>query len=77
MARITHFVERSLDRVSLHDGIEAKFHVSDVEGRRILQIWITGREGREFPGKTSQTIQLTAESGTQLLTILQRTFGRG
>jgi hypothetical protein len=74
MARITHFEEQALERVSLHDGIAAKFHINDVDGRRILQVWTTGREDRQIPGKTSQTIQLTEASGRELFEILRKAF---
>jgi len=54
--------------------IQRKLPHNDVDGRRILQIWTTGRPERQIPGKTSQTIQLTGDLGRELLHILKRAF---
>ncbi|MEO9337180.1 methionyl-tRNA formyltransferase [Mesorhizobium sp. SB112] len=74
MARIANFLPGKLNRVQLHDEIDATFYAHEYDGRRILQINTAGRPDREVPGKVSQSIQLDEKSGRQLFEILQTHF---
>ncbi len=74
MAMIKKFVERSMERNSIHDEIEARFAIFERDGRSFLQIDTYGRDSREMPEKKSQSIQLDRESGLELFKILKQTF---
>ncbi|SMH44856.1 hypothetical protein [Mesorhizobium australicum] len=75
MARIDVLERAELQRMQLHDPVEAKFYVSEVDGRKLLQISTFGRPTRDMPGKVSQTIQLDEAGGRELFAILKSTFG--
>ncbi|BAL73512.1 methionyl-tRNA formyltransferase [Bradyrhizobium cosmicum] len=74
MAMIRKFVERSMERNSIHDEIEARYSIFERDGRSFLQIDTYGRESREMPEKKSQSIQLDRGSGLELLKILKQAF---
>ncbi|OKO71208.1 methionyl-tRNA formyltransferase [Bradyrhizobium sp. NAS80.1] len=74
MAMIGRFVERQMERNSIHDTIEARYSIFERDGRSFLQIDTYGRQSREMPEKKSQSIQLDRESGLELLKILKRAF---
>jgi hypothetical protein len=74
MAMIEKFTERSMERNSIHDGIEAQYSIFERDGRSFLQIDTCGRLSREMPGKKSQSIQLDRNAGLQLIKILKKTF---
>lgn len=46
------------------------------DGTRYLHLTTFGSEGREVPGKSSQSLQLNAESARNLARIIEETFGR-
>jgi hypothetical protein len=75
MARIEHFAEGNLQRMTLHDPIDATYFAYELDGRRLLQINTSGRKTRELPDKTSQSIQLDEASASQLFSILKNHFG--
>jgi hypothetical protein len=64
-----------MDRLQLHDEVEAKLFVQDYDGRRLLQISTYGRPGRKDVGKLSQTIQLDEEAARQLFEVMKAEFG--
>jgi len=74
MALVRAFVEKNMDRNSIHDGIDATFTIFERDGRSFLQIDTYGRNSRDIPGKKSQTIQLDREGGQALFNILKRAF---
>ena len=74
MAMIGKFVKREMDRMSIHDEIDAKYAIFERDGRSFLQIDTYGRKSRELPEKKSQSIQLDRESGLALLKILKDAF---
>jgi len=74
VAMIRKFVERSMERNSIHDEIEARYSIFERDGRSFLQIDTYGRESREMPEKKSQSIQLDRGSGLELLKILKQAF---
>ena len=74
MAKIKTFTKGERDRYSTHDEIEAEYFSFDRDGRRLFQIDIYGREKRQIPGKTSQTIQLDKDAAQQLISILKKEF---
>lgn len=75
MARLVEFERGQLNRFQLHDPIDAKYYVHEVDGRKLLQLSMFGRSSREIPGKVSQTIQLDEKAAKQLHDILKNTFG--
>ncbi|MET4174886.1 hypothetical protein ABIB99_005995 [Bradyrhizobium sp. LA6.1] len=74
MAMIRKFLERSMERNSIHDEIEARYSIFERDGRSFLQIDTYGRKSREMPEKKSQSIQLDRSSGLELLKILKQAF---
>lgn len=74
MALIRRFEPGTMTRNSIHDEIDAKYAIITEGDRSFVQIDTFGRETREIPGKKSQTIQLSRESGLQLIKILKEAF---
>ncbi|SDR12195.1 hypothetical protein [Pseudovibrio sp. Tun.PSC04-5.I4] len=70
MARITEFKLGSKKDLKIHDGIPATVYKQDVDGNSIIQIETYGRQNREFPGKTSQVIQLDEKAALELVQII-------
>lgn len=75
MALIEGFERGDLQRMQLHDAVDARYYVNEIDGRKLLQISTFGRPTRDLPGKVSQTIQLDQASGRELFDILKSTFG--
>src|SRR5690554_4496755 len=75
MARIERFSLGRRDRPTLHDPIEATMYLFELDGRRLMQIDTSGRNTRELPGKTSQSIQLDEQAARELYDSLARHFG--
>lgn len=75
MARIENFERGELNRLSLHDPIDAIYFEQEIDGCKLVQINTAGRADRENPGKVSQSIQLDERSGRQLWEILSKHFG--
>lgn len=75
MARIESFEKADMQRMQLHDVVDAKYYVQEYDGRNLLQISTFGRPTRDLPGKLSQTIQLDSKAAAQLFDILKNTFG--
>lgn len=74
MALIKAFEPGTIMRNSVHDEINAKYSIIRSDDRTFVQIDTFGRASREIPGKKSQTIQLSRESGLQLMKILKEAF---
>jgi hypothetical protein len=74
MALVRSFVEKRMERNSLHDEIDASVTVFDWDGRVLVQIDTYGRDTREKPGKKSQSIQLDREGASALVDILRAAF---
>lgn len=64
-----------MERVSLHDDIDATYFTHEYDGRKLLQINTSGRKTRENPDKVSQSVQFDERSGRQLFDILGKHFG--
>jgi len=75
MALIRHFKPKQIDRMSLHQEIQASYAVHEVDGRVLLQIDSYGRKDRKFPDKISQSFQLDQVGATALFKILKDSFG--
>lgn len=75
MARVERLEHAERARTSLHDAVDATFHVFEVDGETVLQIDTYGRAGREIPGKTSQSIQFGREGLRQLREVLAKLDG--
>ena len=74
MARIGAFIKGHMQRMTLHDEIEATYYLHDIDGRKLFQLNSAGRKTRELPGKTSQSIQLDEQGAKELVAILRRHF---
>lgn len=74
MARIVEFELGQMDRMQVHDPIDAKYFLHDKDGRKIIQISTYGRENRQEQGKLSQTFQLDEAAAKQLFGILKEHF---
>lgn len=74
MALIKQFKKSSMERNSVHDGIEAEYAVFEYDSKVFVQIDSFGRSSREIPGKKSQTIQLDRDAAAQLYEILKTAF---
>lgn len=75
MARIGNFIPGQMQRVSLHDEIDATYFTHELDGRKLVQINMSGRSTRENPDKVSQSVQFDEHSGKQLFDILKQHFG--
>lgn len=75
MARIVNFQRAKMDRMRLHDDVEAKIYFQNVDGRVLMQVSTFGRPEREIPGKVSQTIQIDREAASQLYEMMKTEFG--
>jgi len=74
MARIEAFEEAEMQRMQVHDVVDAKYYKHERDGKKLLQISTFGRPNRDLPGKLSQTIQLDEQSGRQLFDVLKSHF---
>jgi hypothetical protein len=74
MALIKSLEHKSMDRNSIHDGIDATYTTFERDGRRFIQVDSYGRADRKIPGKTSQTFQLDEKSAHELFDILRDCF---
>ena len=75
VARIEDFERGEMQRMQLHDVVEAKYYIQEKDGRKLFQITTFGRESRDLPGKMSQTIQLDSKAAQKLFDILKIEFG--
>lgn len=75
MARIEFFRHHKLERLSLHDPVEASLYSYEIDDRRLLQINTIGRSTRRMKGKVSQSIQLEESSARQLFDEIGKHFG--
>ena len=75
MARIVDFQLGSMDRMQLHDPIDAKYFLHEHDGRKFIQVSTYGRSDRQEPGKLSQTFQLDEKAAEQLFAIISQHFG--
>ncbi|KNY18536.1 hypothetical protein AKG11_03890 [Shinella sp. SUS2] len=64
-----------MDRLQLHDEVDAKLFVQNYDGRKLVQISTYGRSSRQDVGKMSQTFQLDEEAARQLFGIMKAEFG--
>ena len=74
MALIKSFEHKSMDRNSIHDGIDATTTTFERDGRNFIQVDRHGRAERAIPGKKSQTFQLDEKSARELFDILRDCF---
>ena len=76
MPVVTGFRETATSRTALQPTqVEAQVSVlRPTSADPILQINTGGSGDRKFPGKTSQTLQLTRQSALELFEIIRRTY---
>jgi hypothetical protein len=74
MALIKAFEHKSMDRNSIHGGINATYTTFERDGRKFIQVDNYGSAEREIPGKKSQTFQLDVNYARELFDILRDCF---
>ena len=74
MALINRFNQLHKDRNQVHGTVECGYMVFEKDGQRYLQLDTYGSFERQIPGKTSQSIQLNAESARELKALIQKAF---
>lgn len=74
MALIKEFQSVPSESQRLHGPVTCGYRAFDVDGRRILQLDTYGSTERKIPDKTSQSIQLDADSARELLKIIEDAF---
>jgi hypothetical protein len=67
-------MELQKERHQVHGVVECGYTIFEDGGTRYLQLDTYGSQERQIPGKTSQSIQLNAESAAQLKTLIEKTF---
>lgn len=72
MARINSFAEKDVQRTSVHEEVEATFHIFEQDGEIYLQLDTYGAAGRQIVGKVSQPIQLGKQGRNALRMLLSR-----
>ena len=76
MPLITSFERKETKEGKLQPTqVIAEYKVFERDGKRVFQIDTGGSSNRENPGKQSQTIQLSEESGRVLWRLLKDTYG--
>jgi len=75
MALIVGFEKDDREFRSLHPTeVVCKYILTEMDGRKVLQLNTYGSSDRENPNKLSQTIQLDESAAQQLLSILRSEF---
>jgi hypothetical protein len=74
MALIAEFTELQKERNQVHGAVECGYTVFEEGGFRYLQLDTYGSLERQIPGKTSQSIQLSAASAAELKALIEKTF---
>jgi hypothetical protein len=75
MALITELKQITKDRQAVHGLVECAYSVfTGPDGQRYLQLETFGSKERQIPGKTSQAIQLSESSATELKRLIEETF---
>jgi hypothetical protein len=74
VALIERFTQLHKDRNQVHGPVECGYTMFESAGQRYLQLDTYGSTGRQIPGKTSQSIQLNAQSAGQLKGLIQQAF---
>jgi hypothetical protein len=74
MALITELTELHKDRNRVHGAVECGYTVFEERGERYLQLDTYGSPERKIPGKTSQSIQLNAESAARVNALIEKVF---
>ncbi|MEX1660337.1 hypothetical protein AB4874_01555 [Thioclava sp. 15-R06ZXC-3] len=72
MARVSKLQEREQGRTSVHQDVDATYHVFEIAGEIYLQIDTYGSPERAFPAKVSQSLQFGPEGIDALRKILSK-----
>jgi len=75
MARIRS-LEEGKQKVSAHTSLVDCFYqtVDDKDGTRLLHLTTFGSDDRKSSPKSSQSIQIDAETAAKLVTVIRKTF---
>lgn len=75
MALITNIESGFKDRQSIHKRVECTYYiVTGLDEKKYLQLDTYGSEGRQIPGKVSQSIQFSPDAILRLKEILLQEF---
>ena len=76
MARLDkeRFEEKSKEHNNVQDVVGAGYKFFELEGKKYFQIDTYGKDGREIPGKVSQSIQFDEEFARELVRLLREEF---
>lgn len=77
MALVLRMDRSSKERNQVHAPVSCTYtdFANPMTGDRYLQLDTFGTRDRDFPGKTSQSIQLNRDSALQLKRIIEQLFG--
>ena len=72
MALVAELKRMTLEREAPHREVDCTYSIiTDVVGRKFLQVDTYGSSGRKFKGKKSQSIRLSPEAIKQLKRIIE------
>jgi hypothetical protein len=74
MALIKEFANLDIEKLQVHEPVEAALGSFEHAGDRFVQINTYGRSDRKIPGKTSQSIQLDRNAALKLVETLKAHF---
>ncbi len=74
MALITSFSPLQKDRNTVHGPVDCSYTIFETSGGSYLQLDTYGSSERQFPGKTSQSIQLNEESAREFIGVIRKAF---
>ncbi len=63
-----------MDFNRVHEDVRATYTIFNIDAVNYIQVDTYGTNGREIPGKKSQSFQLDEKSGLALVQLIRRTF---
>jgi hypothetical protein len=74
MALISSFTHMRRSRYRIHAPVACRYHVFKKKGQVYLQLDTGGSESRNYPGKTSQSVQFNAHSARALCQLIDAVY---
>lgn len=74
MALVTN-IDRASKSAKKHEPVQCTYDIVIVNGEPLLQLDTYGRKSRKFPGKVSQSLQLSRNAAVALRQIIDDAFG--
>ena len=63
------------ERNTIHEAVYTTYSVFEKDGNKYVQLDTYGKDGRDIPGKISQSIQFDEESARYIVDLLAKEFG--